>query len=121
MDHTLVYTTLEHQCKLQLLCYIAILSPVGVDTSNVLMNHTRDPSPNGGTIHISISPPWHQSNNFIKVDNQGESCVLNNNVALVQNYSAFADSNLVHIPLKHTLFSVLSHIQAIGNSQAHKQ
>lgn len=111
MGHTLVYTTLEHLCKLQLLCYIAVLLSVGVDTSNILRNHTRDPSPNGGIIHISISPPWHQSNNFIKVDGQRESCVLNNNVALVQNYSsAFADSNLVHIPLKHTLFSVLSHI-----------
>lgn len=75
----------------------------------------------GETIHICISPPWHQSNNFIKVDDQRESCVLNNNVALVQNCSACAGSNLVHIPLKHTLFSVLSHIQAIGNSQAHKQ
>lgn len=109
MGSTAVYTTLEHLCKLQLLSYIAISLSSGVDSSNILSNHTRDPSPDEGTIHIATSPPWNKSNDFIKVDDQRESCVLNNKIALVQNYSAFADSNLVRIPLKHTLFSVLSH------------
>lgn len=51
---------LEHLCELQLLCYLAILLSIGVDafcqvhTSNILSIHQTDPSPDGGTIHISI-------------------------------------------------------------------